>query len=67
MAGAVIVATSALFLIGVITGVIALVATAARREDRLDSLVSHPGGSPGEMVRGVRRLTGFGRRAPTLG
>lgn len=47
----------AVFLGGVALGVVAMVAVAIRREDRLFSL---SGAAPGAAARGARRLTGFG-------
>lgn len=51
--------TVALFLSGVVTGVIVVVALAIRREDRRYSLVRE---APDRMSRSARRLTGVGRR-----
>jgi len=47
----------AVFLGGVTLGVVAMVAVAIRREDRLFSL---SGTAPGAAARGGRRLTRFG-------
>jgi hypothetical protein len=47
------------FGVGVMAGVIAMVAMAIRREDRLRSLTRHP---PGAAARGTRRLIGVGLR-----
>jgi len=47
----------AVFLGGVAIGVVAMVAVAVRREDRLYSL---SGAAPGAAARGARWLTGFG-------
>ncbi len=47
----------AIFLGGVVIGMIAAVAVAVRREDRRYSL---SGAAPGVVARGTRRLTGFG-------
>jgi hypothetical protein len=44
---------------GVIAGVIAMVAIAIRKEDRLRSLTRQP---PGAAARGARRLNGVGLR-----
>jgi hypothetical protein len=44
---------------GVITGVIAMVALAIRKEDRLGSLTRQP---PSAATRGARRLNGVGLR-----
>ena len=59
MAGIVATVTVALFLSGVVTGVIVVVALAIRREDRRYSLVRE---APDRMSRSARRLTGVGRR-----
>jgi hypothetical protein len=58
MAGVVTV-TVALFLGGVVIGVIAVVALAVRHEDRRYSLVRE---APGRMSRSARRLNGVGGR-----
>ncbi len=47
----------AVFFGGVALGVVAMVAVAVRKEDRLYSL---SGAAPGAAARGARRLTGFG-------
>jgi hypothetical protein len=47
----------AVFLGGVTLGVVAMVAVAVRREDRLYSL---SGAAPSAAARGARRLTRFG-------
>lgn len=47
----------AVFLGGVTLGVVAMVAVAVRREDRLFSLSD---AAPGAAARGARRLTRFG-------
>lgn len=47
----------AIFLGGVVIGMIAAVAVAVRREDQRYSLSS---AAPGVVARGARRLTGFG-------
>jgi hypothetical protein len=49
----------ALFLSGVLTGVIVVVALAVRREDRRYTLAED---APNLTSKSVRRLTGFGRR-----
>jgi hypothetical protein len=54
----------ALFLGGVVTGVIVVVALAVRREDRSYSLA---GDAPNRMSKSARRLNGFGRRGPDAG
>jgi MFS superfamily sulfate permease-like transporter len=59
MSGVVVVVTVALFLGGVVTGVIAAVALAIRREDRRYTLVRE---APDRISRSARRLTGVGRR-----
>lgn len=47
------------FGVGVMTGVITIVALAIRREDKLRSLTRQP---PSAAARGARRLTGVGLR-----
>ncbi len=47
----------AIFLGGVVIGIVAAVAVAIRREDRRYSL---SGVAPGVVARGARRLNGFG-------
>ena len=47
----------AVFLGGVVIGVVAMVAVAVRKEDRRYSL---SGAAPGAAARGARWLTGFG-------
>ncbi len=47
----------AVFLGGVVLGVVAMVAVAVRKEDRRYSL---SGAAPGAAARGARWLTGFG-------
>lgn len=59
MAGVLAVAAVALFLGGVVLGVLFVVAREIRREDRRYSLAEE---APSLMSRGTRRLTGFGRR-----
>jgi hypothetical protein len=59
MAGVVVAVTIALFLSGVVVGVIAVVAVAVRREDRAYTLVDD---APNLMSQSARRLTGLGRR-----
>jgi hypothetical protein len=59
MAGIGITVIIALFLGGVVTGVIVVVALAVRREDRSYSLA---GDAPSRLSRSARRLNGFGRR-----
>ena len=61
MAGVVIAVTIALFLGGVVTGVITVVAVAVRREDRRYSLTR---AAPDRMSRSARWLTGVGLRDP---
>ena len=51
----------AVFFGGVAVGVVAMVAIAVRREDRLYSL---SGAAPGAAARGARWLTGFGGAGP---
>lgn len=59
MAGIGLAVIIALFLGGVVTGVIVVVALAVRREDRSYTLAED---APTRTSRSVRRLTGFGRR-----
>ena len=59
MSGVVVAVTVALFLGGVVTGVVAAIALAIRREDRRYSLVRE---APDRISRSARRLTGVGRR-----
>ena len=58
MAGVVVVAV-AVFIAGVVMGVIAVVAIAVRREDRRYTLAVD---APDRLSRTTRRLTGVGRR-----
>ncbi len=57
MAGAVV--AVAVFLGGVVLGVIAVVAVSVRREDRRYTLA---GAAPDRLSRNTRRLTGLARR-----
>jgi hypothetical protein len=57
MAGVVV--AVAVFLGGIVVGVIAVVAVAVRREDRCYTLA---GEAPGRLARSTRRLTGLARR-----
>jgi hypothetical protein len=59
MAGVVVAVTIALFLGGIVVGVIAVVALGVRREDRAYTLVQD---APNRMSRSARRLNGVGRR-----
>ncbi len=59
MAGVVVAMTIALFLGGVVVGVIAVVAFSVHREDRSYTLL---GDAPGRMSMSARRLNGVGRR-----
>jgi len=59
MAGVVVAVTIALFLGGVVVGVIAVVAVAVHREDRAYTLL---GDAPSRMSKSARRLNGLGRR-----
>lgn len=59
MFSVVVAVTVALFLGGVVTGVIAAVALAIRREDRRYTLVRE---APDRISRSARRLTGVGRK-----
>jgi hypothetical protein len=56
---AVAIGTALVFGTGVIAGIIAMMAMAIRREDRLGSLTRQP---PGAAARGARRLNGVGLR-----
>lgn len=59
MAGIVVVVAVVLFLGGVVTGVIVVVALAVRREDRRYTLVRE---APDQISRTARWLNGVGRR-----
>jgi hypothetical protein len=59
MAGFVVVMIVALFLGGVVTGVVVVVALAVRREDRHNTLA---GAAPGLLASSARRLNGVGSR-----
>jgi hypothetical protein len=59
MAGVVIAAAVAVFLGGIVVGIIAVIAIAVRREDRRYTLA---GEAPGRLARSARRLTGVKRR-----
>ncbi len=59
MAGGVIVIAVAVFLGGMVMGVIAVVAIAVRREDRRYTLAVE---APDRLSRNTRRLTGIRRR-----
>ena len=59
MAGVVVAVAIAVFLGGIVVGIIAVVAVAVRREDRRYTLA---GEAPGRLARGTRRLTGMRRR-----
>jgi hypothetical protein len=59
MAGAVIATLAALFLSGMVMGVLAVVALGVRREDRRSTLTAE---APDRLSRGIRRLNGVGRR-----
>lgn len=58
MAG-VIIAAAAVFVGGIVLGVIAMVAVAVRREDRRYTLAVE---APDRLSRNTRRLTGLSRR-----
>ena len=58
MAGVVVIAV-AVFLAGLVMGVIAVIAIAVRREDRRYTLAVD---APDRLSRTTRRLTGVGRR-----
>lgn len=59
MAGVVAIVAAAVFLGGIVIGIIAVVAVAVRREDRRYTLA---GEAPDRLSRNARRLTGVGRR-----
>ncbi len=59
MAGVVAASAVSVFLGGLVTGVIVVIAIAVRREDRRYSLA---GDAPDRLSRNTRRLTGVGRR-----
>ena len=59
MAGSLIAPIVALFLGGVVTGVLFVVALGVRREDRRYTLA---GAAPGRLSGSTRRLNGLGRR-----
>jgi hypothetical protein len=59
MAGALIAVAVAVFLGGIVVGVIAVVAVSVRREDRRYTLAVD---APGPLARSTRRLTGMSRR-----
>jgi hypothetical protein len=58
MAG-VVIAAAAVFVFGIVLGVIAVVAVAVRREDRRYTLAVE---APDRMSKNTRRLTGLARR-----
>jgi hypothetical protein len=59
VAGVMFAIAISVFLGGLVTGVIAVIAVAVRREDRRYSLA---GDAPDRLSRSTRRLTGVGRR-----
>ncbi len=59
MAGVIVTMAVAIFLGGIVTGVIAVIAVAVRREDRRYTLAVE---APDRLSRNARRLTGMGRR-----
>jgi hypothetical protein len=59
MADAVVAMGVAVFLGGIVTGVIAVIAVAIRREDRRYTLAVE---APDRLSRNARRLTGMARR-----
>jgi hypothetical protein len=59
MAGVVVTSAVAVFLGGLVLGVIVAIAIAVRREDRCNSLA---GDAPDRLSGNTRRLTGVGRR-----
>ena len=56
---AVAIGMALVFLMGVMSGVVAMVSMASNREDRLGTLTRQP---PDVIARGVRRLIGLGLR-----
>ena len=59
---AVAIGMALVFCTGVLVGIIAMVAMAIRREDKLGTLTRQP---PGVLARGARRLNGVGLRDVT--
>jgi hypothetical protein len=59
MASVIVASAVAVFLGGLVTGVIVVIAIAVRREDRRYSLA---GAAPDRLSRNTRRLTGLSRR-----
>jgi len=59
MAGVVVITAVSVFLGGLVTGVIAVIAIAVRREDRRYTLAVE---APDRLSMSTRRLTGVGRR-----
>jgi hypothetical protein len=59
MAGLVAIVTIALFLGGIVTGIVVVLALAVRREDRAGTLADE---APNRMSRTARRLNGVSRR-----
>jgi hypothetical protein len=59
MAGVIVTMAVAIFLGGIVTGVIAVIAVAVHREDRRYTLAVE---APDRMSRNARRLTGMARR-----
>ena len=59
MAGGVVAIAIAVFLSGIVTGVIAVIAIAVRREDRRYTLAVE---APDRLSRNARRLTGVRRQ-----
>jgi hypothetical protein len=59
VAGAIVAVAIAVFLGGIVVGVIGMVAVAVRREDRSNSLA---GAAPDRMSQNTRMLTGMRRR-----
>ena len=59
MAGVIVTMAVAIFLGGIVTGVIAVIAVAVHREDRRYTLAVE---APDRLSRNARRLTGMARR-----
>ena len=59
MTGVLVAVAAAVFLGGIVVGVMAVIAIAVRREDRSHTLA---GEAPGRLAKSARRLTGLARR-----